>query len=33
MDRDPALAEPEHALIADALRARYGDEAQAPIQA
>jgi ATP-dependent DNA helicase RecG len=33
MDRDPALAEPEHALIADALRARYGDEAQAPIRA
>jgi ATP-dependent DNA helicase RecG len=33
MDRDPDLAEPEHALIAAALRARYGDEAQAPIRA
>ncbi len=33
MDRDPALVEPEHALIAEALRARYGDEAQAPIRA
>jgi ATP-dependent DNA helicase RecG len=33
MDRDPALTEPEHALIAVALRARYGDEAQAPIRA
>jgi ATP-dependent DNA helicase RecG len=33
MDRDPALVEPEHVLIADALRARYGDEAQAPIRA
>jgi ATP-dependent DNA helicase RecG len=33
MDRDPDLAAPEHALIAEALRARYGDEAQAPIRA
>jgi ATP-dependent DNA helicase RecG len=33
MDCDPDLAEPEHALIAEALRARYGEEAQAPIRA
>jgi ATP-dependent DNA helicase RecG len=32
IDRDPALVEPEHALIAEALRARYGDEARAPIR-
>ncbi len=30
---DPALGSPEHALLADALLAAYGDEARAPIRA
>ena len=30
---DPTLAEPEHALLRDLLRRRYGQEAQAPIRA
>jgi ATP-dependent DNA helicase RecG len=32
-DSDPALAEPEHALLADALRQRFGADALAPIRA
>ena len=32
-DADPDLAEPEHALLAEALRIRYGAEASAPIRA
>jgi ATP-dependent DNA helicase RecG len=32
-DADPDFHAPEHALLADALRARYGDEARAPIRA
>jgi ATP-dependent DNA helicase RecG len=32
-DEDPELGEPEHALLADALAAVYGAEAQAPIRA
>ncbi len=31
--RDPALAEPEHALLGDALAERFGAEATAPIRA
>jgi ATP-dependent DNA helicase RecG len=30
---DPELAEPEHAVLADALRSAYGSEAEAPIRA
>jgi hypothetical protein len=30
---DPALESPENALLADALRGRYGAEALAPIRA
>jgi ATP-dependent DNA helicase RecG len=33
VDGDPDLGSPEHALLGDALRARYGDEARAPIRA
>ncbi|HET9720592.1 MAG TPA: ATP-dependent DNA helicase RecG [Solirubrobacteraceae bacterium] len=33
MDSDPDLGEPEHALLAVALRERYGEEALAPIRA
>jgi ATP-dependent DNA helicase RecG len=32
-DEDPALREPEHALLADALRQRFGADALAPIRA
>jgi ATP-dependent DNA helicase RecG len=32
-DADPDLGEPEHILLADALRARYGEEVSAPIRA
>ncbi len=32
-DADPRLEQPEHALLEDALRERYGDEALAPIRA
>jgi len=32
-DADPDLTAPEHALLADALAALYGDEARAPIRA
>jgi ATP-dependent DNA helicase RecG len=32
-DADPGFGEPEHALLAEALRARYGAEASAPIRA
>lgn len=33
IDSDPGLEESDHALLADALRDLYGDEAQAPIRA
>ena len=33
MDRDPDLAEPEHALLGAQLRERYGQEALAAIRA
>jgi ATP-dependent DNA helicase RecG len=33
IDADPDLKAPEHALLADALAALYGDEARAPIRA
>ncbi len=33
LDGDPELTAPENALLGDALRARYGDEARAPIRA
>ena len=33
IDCDPDLTQPEHALLADALAAVYGDEARAPIRA
>jgi ATP-dependent DNA helicase RecG len=33
IDADPDLTRPEHALLADALAALYGDEARAPIPA
>ncbi len=33
VSEDPGLEEPEHALLADALAAAYGDEARAPIRA
>jgi len=33
LDADPELAEPEHVLLADALAARYGSDALAPIAA
>jgi len=32
-DEDPGLREPEHALLADALTERYGEDALAPIRA
>ena len=33
LDADPELALPEHALLDDAVRAAYGDEALEPIPA
>ncbi len=33
IDHDPDLTSPEHALIARALRARYGEDASAPLRA
>ncbi len=33
MDADPDLAEPQNALLAIALRERFGEEALAPIRA
>jgi ATP-dependent DNA helicase RecG len=33
VDGDPDLAAPEHVLLREALRARYGEEARAPIRA
>jgi hypothetical protein len=33
IDRDPDLLEPEHSLLAVALRASYGADAAAPIRA
>jgi ATP-dependent DNA helicase RecG len=33
LDEDPELSEPEHAVLADALAAAYGAEAEAPIRA
>jgi ATP-dependent DNA helicase RecG len=33
LEHDPALAEPEHALLDDAVRAAYGSEALEPIPA